>query len=379
LDLLGQAEGSAQEYRKMFADVCSEKVEDDGVTFLPGTIRVKKIRDRDEEEYEGIRVLLEARLDKARIPPQIDVGFGDVISPGAFEVEYPTLLTFPAARLRAYPKESVVAEKFEAMVKLGMANSRMKDFYDLWVMAKSFEFRSSVLSAALEATFRKRGTALPSPRPLAFTAEFAESPAMQTQWRAFLGKSGLKADASLPELVKTLDQFLMPVVKGILKKREIFFPFGDRAVRGRRRRQIRNSFSGGNNVGLIRIGIAENRVVCVRVATWTASQPRLKTPRAICWKTHTKNYRKCGKLLRNAEAKPTSGQMDRHGSRRRSVHVLRPQVCCAAVRHEKSSGRARESQGAVCRAQVQARGYLVAGETIRQQIVKGFGSFSHQI
>jgi hypothetical protein len=149
------------------------------------------------------------------------VGFGDVISPGALEVEFPTLLTFPAARLRAYPKESVVAEKFEAIVKLGMANSRMKDFYDLWVMAKRFEFGSSVLSAGLEATFAKRGTALPSPRPLAFTAEFAESPGKQTQWRAFLGKSGLQADASLPELVKTLDQFLMPVVKGILNKRNI--------------------------------------------------------------------------------------------------------------------------------------------------------------
>ena len=218
LDLLGETEGSAREYRKIFADICSEKVEDDGVIFLPSSIRMRKIR--DEDEYEGIRVLLEARLDRARIPLQIDVGFGDVVSPAVLEVEYPTLLPFPAARLRAYPKESVVAEKFEAMVKLGMANSRMKDFYDLWVMAKRFEFRSSALTAALQATFRKRGTVLPS-RPLAFTAEFAESPGKQTQWKAFLRRSGLKADASLPELLKTLDEFLMPVVKAIFDKKTV--------------------------------------------------------------------------------------------------------------------------------------------------------------
>ena len=89
-----------------------------------------------------MRVLLEARLANARIPLQIDVGFGDVITPAPVEVEYSTLLAFPAAKMRAYPKESVVAEKFEALIKLGMANSRMKDFYDLWVMSERFEFRS---------------------------------------------------------------------------------------------------------------------------------------------------------------------------------------------------------------------------------------------
>jgi hypothetical protein len=148
LDLLGQGDGSADRYRKIFTELCSQEVENDGLIFLPDTIRVERIR--DEEEYDGVRALLTAHLANARIPLQIDVGFGDVISPGPVELQYPTLLPFPAPTLRAYSKENVGAEKFEAMVKLGMANSRMKDLYDLWVMARQFEFQrpgSSGISA----------------------------------------------------------------------------------------------------------------------------------------------------------------------------------------------------------------------------------------
>jgi Nucleotidyl transferase AbiEii toxin, Type IV TA system len=172
-------------------------VEDDGLTFLADTIRIEKIR--DEEAYEGIRVLLEARLANARIPLQIDVGFGDVITPEPMEVEYPAMLAFPKAKMRAHPKETVVAEKFEALIKLGMANSRMKAFYDLWVMAGSFEFSGAVLAEALSATFERPKTLLPASRSLAFTREFSASPAKQTQWMDFLPKSGLEADASLQE------------------------------------------------------------------------------------------------------------------------------------------------------------------------------------
>jgi predicted nucleotidyltransferase component of viral defense system len=219
LDLLGQGDGSAERYRTIFTELCSQEVEDDGLTFLSDTIRVERIR--DEEEYEGVRVLLTAHLANARIPLQIDVGFGDVISPGPVELEYPTLLPFPAPKLRAYSKESVVAEKFEAMVKLGMANSRMKDFYDLWVMARRFEFKGSVLSAAIKATFERRRTALPSSRPLALTAEFGEAPGKQTQWRAFLKKSGLNASESLNDIVKELGEFVMPVMEGITSSKTL--------------------------------------------------------------------------------------------------------------------------------------------------------------
>jgi predicted nucleotidyltransferase component of viral defense system len=219
LDLLGQATGPAKGYRKIFVEVCGQKVEDDGLTFLAETIRVEKIR--DEEAYEGIRVLLEARLATARIPLQIDVGFGDVITPEPMEIDYPTLLAFPKPKMRAYPKETVVAEKFEAIVKLGMANSRMKDFYDLWVMAGRFEFAGSVFAEALSATFARRKTVLPAFPPLAFTPEFSASPAKQTQWRAFLRKSGLEADASLEDVTNALEKFLMPVVEAILRQRTI--------------------------------------------------------------------------------------------------------------------------------------------------------------
>src|SRR5204863_2427322 len=115
-----------------------QAVEDDGLNFPIDRIRLERIR--DEEDYEGVRVLMDGRLGQARIPLQVDVGFGDVILPGPVEVEYPTMLDFPAPKLQAYPRETVVAEKFEAMVKLGIANSRMKDFYDLWELAERFDY-----------------------------------------------------------------------------------------------------------------------------------------------------------------------------------------------------------------------------------------------
>jgi predicted nucleotidyltransferase component of viral defense system len=217
LDLLGRALSDIN-LRKVFTEVCSQNVEDDGLTFLPGTIRVERIR--DEEAYEGVRVRVEARLGDARISLQIDIGLGDTIVPASEELEYSTLLEFPAPKLHAYSKESVIAEKFEAMVKLGVANSRMKDFYDLWVLAQRFEFDSSTLAAAIQSTFKTRRTALPRSAPLALRTEFYELPTKQTQWRAFLQKSKLKADSSLKEIIEVIREFLMPVVDGVLNGNE---------------------------------------------------------------------------------------------------------------------------------------------------------------
>ncbi len=214
LDLLGKGMSNVS-YQKVFSEVCSQDVEDDGLSFPSKTIRVERIR--DEEAYEGVRIRLEARLGNVRIPLQIDVGFGDAIVPGPEELEFPTLLKFPAPRLNAYPKESVVAEKFEAIVKLGMANSRMKDFYDLWVLSHRFEFESAKLASAIQATFKTRRTPLPSSLPLAFTADFHQLPTKQAQWKAFLGKSGLNANSSLEEMIRLILEFVMPVVEGISK------------------------------------------------------------------------------------------------------------------------------------------------------------------
>jgi len=163
---------------------------------------------------------MEARLENVRVPLQIDVGLGDTIVPASEDLEYPTLLKFPAPKLHAYSKESVVAEKFEAMVKLGVANSRMKDFYDLWVLAQRFEFESSTLAAAIQATFKTRHTTLPRSSPLALRAAFYELQTKQTQWGAFLRKSGLKADSSLKEIIEVIREFVLPVVDGVLKENE---------------------------------------------------------------------------------------------------------------------------------------------------------------
>ena len=214
LDLLGKGTPNLR-YQKVFSDVLSQDVEDDGLSFLSETIRVEPIR--DEEAYEGVRVLLEARLGNVRIPLQIDVGFGDAVVPAPAELEFPTLLKYPAPKLKAYSKESVVAEKFEAIVKLGMANSRMKDFYDLWVLAQRFEFESAPLAAAIQATFATRETVLPTSLPLALQTDFYKLPSKQAQWKAFLRKSGLSAESSLEQTIRVIREFVMSVVERISK------------------------------------------------------------------------------------------------------------------------------------------------------------------
>jgi len=214
LDLLGKGMSNVS-YRKVFSEVCSQDVEDDGLSFPSETIRVERIR--GEEAYEGVRVRLEARLGNVRIPLQIDVGFGDAIVPAPEDLEFPTLLKSTAPKLKACSKESVVAEKFEAIVKLGMANSRMKDFYDLWILAQRFQFETATLAAAIQATFATRKTVLPISLPVALQVDFYKLPGKQTQWKAFLTKSGLKADCSLEETIKVIREFVMPVVEGISK------------------------------------------------------------------------------------------------------------------------------------------------------------------
>jgi hypothetical protein len=143
------------------------------LTFHPDTVRVTEIR--EDQEYGGQRIRLTATLGNARIHLQVDIGFGDVITPAADEVEYPSLLGLPSPRLRAYPKETVIAEKLEAMVVLGMANSRMKDFYDVWMMSRELQFDGWTLAQAMQATFQHRRHELPHTAPTAFTEEFGLS------------------------------------------------------------------------------------------------------------------------------------------------------------------------------------------------------------
>lgn len=149
LDLLGFGDSSVAALEKVFRELCATTVEDDGLVFVAESVVAGQIR--EDQEYGGVRVKLVAMLERAKIPMQVDIGFGDAITPAARWHNYPTLLDAPPPRLRTYPRETVVAEKLEAMVSLGMSNSRMKDFYDVAVLARQFDFdgaRSAVSSRA---------------------------------------------------------------------------------------------------------------------------------------------------------------------------------------------------------------------------------------
>lgn len=215
VDLLGKGDPSPDRLVRVFQAVCGSAVEDDGLMFDTESIRAERIK--EDAEYEGVRVHCNVRLGQARIDLQIDVGFGDAIVPAAVEVEYPTLLTLSAPRLLAYPKETVVAEKFQALTVLGLANSRMKDFFDLWVLAHELPFEGVTLAGAIHATFLRRRTELPKGPPLALTSEFGTDALKIRQWQAFVGKGKLNVDrASLEQVCCFLAGFLMPPVDALV-------------------------------------------------------------------------------------------------------------------------------------------------------------------
>jgi hypothetical protein len=210
IDLLGKGQNSIEHLEDVFREICREQTED-GIEFLEDTVRGRRIR--EDQDYEGVRIQLTATLDKAIIPVQVDIGFGDVITPAPVTVSFPTLLDFPAPSLRAYPRETVIAEKFHAFVLLGMTNSRMKDFYDVWSLSRLFEFDGAILSRAIKETFRRRGTPLPVEPPLALTSDFSQDSAKQTQWKAFLRKGRLEVDGkTFSEIIDALRGFLMPTM-----------------------------------------------------------------------------------------------------------------------------------------------------------------------
>lgn len=212
LDLLGFGAKSIPEWEQVFRQICQAKVEPDGLKMLADSVHGEIIR--VEEEYAGTRIKLMAMLGKARIPLQIDVGLGDVVTPPPQEVAFPTMLNFPAPSLRAYRPETVIAEKFHAMVDLGLRNTRMKDFYDIWKLSQQFEFDGETIIEAIRATFSRRQTPMPSGAPIALSDKFASDPLKASQWTAFLRKSALKdQETSLVEVVSLLESFLLPALE----------------------------------------------------------------------------------------------------------------------------------------------------------------------
>ena len=208
LDLLGSGDPAPESFAQIFRDVCEVTVPDDGLIFEAPSVQAARMK--EEEQYEGLRLKLIARLAAARIPVQIDIGFGDAITPGPERTQYPALLDFPAPSLTVYPRETVIAEKLQAMVHLGIANSRMKDFYDIRSLARQFSFSGARLAAAIAATFTRRQTELPTESPLALTPAFSTDKQKQTQWKAFLRKTRLDASLDLPQITDELAEFLLP-------------------------------------------------------------------------------------------------------------------------------------------------------------------------
>jgi predicted nucleotidyltransferase component of viral defense system len=206
LDLLGFGNSDPETVLAVFRDVCAVAI-DDGVEFDVEALIVD--RNREELEYGGLRIKTNASIAGARIRVMIDIGFGDVVEPGIDEVDLPVLLDAPSPRLRAYPRETVIAEKFQAMVMLGRANSRMKDLYDIWVLSRAYEFEPDRLAKAIAATFARRKTEIPAELPDALTRAFAEDVGKQQQWSAFM--EGIEAKpVALASIINDLAEFLMP-------------------------------------------------------------------------------------------------------------------------------------------------------------------------
>jgi len=228
MDLLGHGAPDIALLEEVFRNLCKLEVQPDGLEFQPDSVKGERIK--DEEKYQGVRLHMTALLEKTRVTLQVDVGFGDRIVPGPEEIDFPTLLDFPAPHLKSYTRESMVSEKFEAMVKLGMLNTRMKDFFDVWSASQEFSFDGPTLCKAVKTTFATRGTKVPNEPPLALTPEFYDDREKNTQWKAFLNKSKLNAEGkSLPEIAAVLSSFLMPVSAAVAKQEAFnqkWQPFG---------------------------------------------------------------------------------------------------------------------------------------------------------
>lgn len=211
LDLLAYGDSDPENVRATFREILAIE-SDDGIVFDLDSLSIEPIR--LEAEYGGLRLETTARLAGARIKIQIDLGFGDVMTPDALEIDYPVLLDFPVPRIRAYPRETVVAEKFQAIVVLGAANGRMKDFYDLWMMSRHFSFDGATLVKAIMATFARRQTPLPTEVPVGLSREFAMDADAIGRWGFFTTRNVLgQTPGSFGEIIVALRDFLMPVVR----------------------------------------------------------------------------------------------------------------------------------------------------------------------
>lgn len=209
-DFLGFGPDDAATAKAIVTDICAIDV-DDGIEFDPAAARIEEIR--EDAHYGGLRVRISGTLDGALCTAQIDIGFGDAVTPGPLVVDYPTILDdVPAPRLRVYPRESVMSEKLESIVSLGMGNSRMKDYYDLRALIRDERVDERYLVDAIRATFDRRRTRIPGTIPVGLSDEFANSQAKIAQWRAFLDRNRLEGPA-LADVVTEIRTALDPSMR----------------------------------------------------------------------------------------------------------------------------------------------------------------------
>ena len=206
VDLLGFGNPAPDAMLAVFQEVCAIQI-DDGVEIDAAGLRVDLIR--EALEYGGLRLRTTAIVAAARVSIVIDIGFGDATEPGIEEIELPVLLDQPAPRLKAYARETVIAEKFQAMVALGLANTRYKDLYDVWVLSSAYTFEGDRLARAIRATFDRRRTAIPPIPPDALTAAFSGDPQKRQEWASYIADLG-SPDLDLAQVVADLAAFLMP-------------------------------------------------------------------------------------------------------------------------------------------------------------------------
>jgi hypothetical protein len=209
IDLLGRTSNETANLIRIIQEVCQQDVEPDGLSFNAESVEGQVIA--EEADYEGIRLRFRGNLGTARVSMQIDVGFGDAITPAPLTVEYPVLLDHPRPKLLAYPRKTTVAEKFQVMLHRAQLNSRLRDYFDVWLLSGNFAFDGAVLAEAIRRTCDRRGTIIPV-EPLALTRTFSDEPARQTQWTAYRRKSQLDlAPEKLFEVVGRVAAFLGPI------------------------------------------------------------------------------------------------------------------------------------------------------------------------
>ncbi|HSU53024.1 MAG TPA: nucleotidyl transferase AbiEii/AbiGii toxin family protein [Candidatus Dormibacteraeota bacterium] len=208
VDLLGYGNPELAEVARRIREICAEAV-DDGIVFDLEAIRSEKIR--EDAEYEGVRVRVPASLDGARVLLQVDIGFGDLVEPPAAQLTFPVLLPLDPPIVRGYSPETVIAEKFQAMVVLGIGDSRMKDFFDLWTLARTHNFRLYPLHRSVRQTFERRRTPFPTAAPVALTDVFLLDENKQTQWKGFGNRSGLELP-TLRAVGAVIEEFVRPIL-----------------------------------------------------------------------------------------------------------------------------------------------------------------------